>query len=510
MEQKTLVVLFATPALAAMTVTRLFSSGLVLLASSRGWRLVVYAQKRIAPWISALVFTATLSSVSISASIRTLIGWAASDLTALVLDLFVAGISCAFVINHRRTIRSLIVKRGKSGHNETVVQKTIDKIANNWHMFAYAFIALNVAARLFGKGRGNFITQAILSIVLIVIAFIAAGVLGRVYDSYAARSRRRWNRRTFDDILLRTGRVLKTSVQVLIFIIVTGVCISFWGFNLLDWLRPDIGTAIMNPMMAIALVLLTATIIWISLDSWIEHALTPTDPFGRRRQQSARVKTLLPLLRNFAFVVLTGLTIIAVLANIGVNVAPLLAGAGVVGLAVGFGSQQLVQDVITGLFILLEDSIAIGDTIDTGDRSGTVEALTIRTVKIRDGDGAIHSIPFSSVKAIKNSSRDFGIYTVTVNLHPEADVDKAIDLLKQTGRDIYGDPTFSRRILSPLDIWGVDQLGPDTVVLKGSIRTLPLQQWGVGREINRRLKLQLDEHRIPLANKGLLKIDRTA
>jgi small conductance mechanosensitive channel len=289
-----------------------------------------------------------------------------------------------------------------------------------------------------------------------------------------------------------------------IFIIAAGMCLSLWGFRVWRWTGTATGQAVLHPIFAIAAALITAWIIWISLDAWISTALAATDRRGHARPRSARIKTLLPLLRNFAFVVLTVMTFIAVLANLGVNVAPLLAGAGVVGLAVGFGSQQLVQDVITGLFILLEDSLAIGDVVDTGDRSGTVEALTIRTVKIRDGEGALHSVPFSSIKALKNSSRDFGVYTVTVNLDPAADVDKAVALMKEVGKEVAQDPKYQPQILIPLDVWGVDQVGPDGVVLKGAVRTRPLQQWSVGREINRRLMLRFAENHIPFANRSLL------
>src|SRR5690606_20011525 len=150
------------------------------------------------------------------------------------------------------------------------------------------------------------------------------------------------------------------------------------------------------------------------------------DQRGCVRPQNPRVRTLLPLLRNIVFVALSVITVIAVLANLGVDVTPLLAGAGVVGLAIGFGSQQLVQDVITGMFILFEDTIAIGDVIDTGDRAGVVEALTIRTVRIRDADGALHSIPFSQIKALKNRSRDYGVYTVKLSLDYATDIDAAM------------------------------------------------------------------------------------
>nr|WP_247887300.1 mechanosensitive ion channel domain-containing protein [Azospirillum sp. SYSU D00513] len=247
-----------------------------------------------------------------------------------------------------------------------------------------------------------------------------------------------------------------------------------------------------------AAVLTAGWLLWITVDSVIEHALTPVDSRGRPRPLSNRVRTLLPLLRNVAFVVLCVLTVIAVLANLGLNVAPLLAGAGVVGLAVGFGSQQLVQDLITGLFILFEDTISVGDVIDTGDRAGTVESITIRTVRVRDGEGALHTIPFSQIKALKNRSRDYGVFMVKVPVDYGADPDQVMATMREVGAELQADPAFAINMLAPLDIWGVDQFAPEGVVIMGALRTRPLQQWGVGREYNRRLKRRFDELGISL------------
>lgn len=128
-------------------------------------------------------------------------------------------------------------------------------------------------------------------------------------------------------------------------------------------------------------------------------------------------------------------------------------------------------------------------------------------MKIRDGDGALHSVPFSTVKALKNSSRGYGVYTVSVTLALDADAGRAIELMKEVGDEVRREPPFQSKVLSPLDVWGVDQVGPDGIVIKGAIRTLPLQQYGVGREINRRLNVRLHENGIPLANRNAV-LDR--
>jgi moderate conductance mechanosensitive channel len=239
--------------------------------------------------------------------------------------------------------------------------------------------------------------------------------------------------------------------------------------------------------------------LWVALDSFIENALSTVDRHGRVRAQSSRTKTVLPLIRNVVFIGLSAIILVAVLANLGINVAPLLAGAGIVGLAIGFGSQQLVQDLITGLFILFEGSIAVGDVIEADGRAGVVEALTIRTVKIRDGDGALHSVPFSQITALKNRSRDYGVYTVRITVEYGSDLDQIMKIMDEIGQELQADPKFSWDILAPFEIWGVDQFAPEGVVVMGVIKTRPLRQWGVGREFNLRLKKRFDQMDIRMA-----------
>lgn len=499
-----LVMLPASPFLIALAAQRQFCLFLTLLGRSRGWKLVVYAQRRLAPWIGTIIAISAFGGVMTTPSARTAIGWATAEIASLVLDLAATVVSFVTVAKHRRTIRSLIVKRGRprTPAPESPLSRTITSLGNRWHLLAYAFLTLNIGARLLGTGRGNFIVQAVVSIMIVVAALIVVSILDRRFEAYAERIRRKWNSGTRDAVLVRLAHVGRSIAQGVVFLVAAATCLSLWGFNLLDWTGTETGQAVLRPVLAIAIALLAAWILWISLDAWIDSVLTATNRRGQTRARTSRIKTLLPLLRNVAFVVLSVLTIIAVLANLGVNVAPLLAGAGVVGLAVGFGSQQLVQDVITGLFILLEDTLAIGDVVDTGDRSGVVEALTIRTVKIRDGDGALHSVPFSSIKALKNSSRDFGVYTVSITLDPSADVDRAVAAMKDVGREVAEDPKYATVILIPLDVWGVDQVSPDGIVIKGGVRTRALQQWGVGREINRRLMIRLAELGIPLASRS--------
>jgi small conductance mechanosensitive channel len=182
------------------------------------------------------------------------------------------------------------------------------------------------------------------------------------------------------------------------------------------------------------------------------------------------------------------------LSEIGVNIAPLLAGAGVIGLAIGFGSQTLVKDVITGLFILFEDTISVGDVVDVGGgHSGLVEAITIRTIKLRDQAGGVHSIPFSQVNSVLNMTKDFSYYVFDIAIGYGEDPDRVIGAIKDLGAELQATPQFGRVILEPIEIMGVDAFRDNAFVIKARIKTRPIQQWNVGREFNRRMKLRFDE-----------------
>jgi small-conductance mechanosensitive channel len=231
----------------------------------------------------------------------------------------------------------------------------------------------------------------------------------------------------------------------------------------------------------------------------IDRYLLTTDSTGQPLQHSPRVLTLLPLLRNIAMITLGVMLVLMVLGQFGVNIAPLLAGAGVVGVAIGFGSQKLVQDVITGAFMLFENTMAIGDTVQIGTNTGTVESMTIRTIRIRDGAGQLHTLPFSSVTTVINMSRDYAFYNFALHISYEASVEKAIQVISQVVAEMRADPSMAPDILSFADIAGVNALTDSAVELAGSIKTPPLRQYAVGPIFNRRIKEAFDREGIKFA-----------
>jgi small-conductance mechanosensitive channel len=236
----------------------------------------------------------------------------------------------------------------------------------------------------------------------------------------------------------------------------------------------------------------------------IDRYLSRLDAAGHKIERSPRVLTLLPLLRNVTMIMLGGVLALIVLGEFGVNIAPLIAGAGVVGVAVGFGAQKLVQDVITGAFMLFENTIAIGDTVKIGEHSGVVEGMTIRTLRLRDANGQVHTVPFSAVPNVINMSRDFGYHNFEINVTYDTDIEAALAAITAVVAEMQADPATGADILEPFELFGVERLGEWSVVLSGRIKTPPLRQANVGRAFNRGIKNKFDALGLKLAERSRL------
>jgi small-conductance mechanosensitive channel len=216
--------------------------------------------------------------------------------------------------------------------------------------------------------------------------------------------------------------------------------------------------------------------------------------------QAARLRTLLPILRTVLVTVLLAVFGLNALSEIGVNVGPLLAGAGILGVAIGFGSQKLVQDFITGIFLLVENAMQVGDNVTVAGLSGTVENLSIRTMRLRAGDGSVHLIPFSSVTTVTNTNRGIGNVPVSVTVTSDTDTDHVSDMLADIARDMRGERRYADMMCSDFQLWGVDKLEPGAVTVVGQIVCTDGGRWPVQREFNRRLLRRLRDEKIRLTS----------
>lgn len=266
-----------------------------------------------------------------------------------------------------------------------------------------------------------------------------------------------------------------------------------WGGGAAKWLSQGIGQRLIGGLISILSALGIAYALWRLVATSIRRYLERTDKDGNAIERSRRVRTLLPLLRLVVRMVLTVMVGLIILSELGVNIAPLLAGAGVVGIAVGFGAQKLVQDIITGIFILIEDTISIGDVVRIDSvHAGTVESMSIRALKLRDSSGALHSIPFSSVGSVTNMSKEFAFAVFDVGVCYGEDVDRVSTVLNRLGDEMLVEPEWADKILNPLEVLGLERFDTNAVIVRARFRTKALQQWVVAREFNRRIKQRFD------------------
>jgi moderate conductance mechanosensitive channel len=189
-----------------------------------------------------------------------------------------------------------------------------------------------------------------------------------------------------------------------------------------------------------------------------------------------------------------------VLSEIGVTIGPLLAGAGIVGVAIGFGSQKLVQDLITGIFLLLENAMQVGDAVTVSGLTGTVENLSVRIIRLRAADGSVHLIPFSSVTTVTNVNRGLGNAAVSVSVAAHEDTDRVCEVLKAIAAEMREEADFAPRMLADLQLWGVDKLDGASVTIAGQVVCTDSGRWSVQREFNRRMKKRFEELGIQLYN----------
>ncbi|WP_036791050.1 mechanosensitive ion channel domain-containing protein, partial [Pleomorphomonas koreensis] len=285
------------------------------------------------------------------------------------------------------------------------------------------------------------------------------------------------------------------AVRVVLVLAVTAVVLQSWGvIDVIDWFQSDGGTDTVGRILSALIIVLVAGGIWLGASSWVEYRLNPS--LGRIT--NARTRTLLSLFRNAFSIVLIVIAAMLALSQLGVDIAPLVAGAGVVGLAVGFGSQKLVQDIITGAFIQFENAMNEGDTVTVAGLTGTVDRLTIRSVGIRDGDGVYHIIPFSSVTSVSNAMRGFAYASATISFSYATDLEAAKAAMREAFDRLMNGPRGAV-VLEPLEMQGVVAFSAAGVALKVRIKTLPGEQGSTGRLYSELVKDVCDEREIKLS-----------
>lgn len=439
----------------------------------------------------AIGVLAALGDAATNFEVAHQLGVSLAALVSTFANMTAAVLTAVFAIAFRRPVAHLIRNRSYTlRHGHKALTEIFDVLASLWQLPMLLLAAASIVATLGGLSSNENVLQiSVVTALLLVLAFFLSAVIMRITRPDPMRVRRR------SPYLRRLLRFAGTLLVLFVWLAYFESCARLWDISLAAIIEANVAArGIAHAIFAILATVFLAWLVWIVLDTAILEALNPGSPRTKGRAPSTRARTMLPLVRNALLVTILTVAGIVTAANLGINVTPLLAGAGVIGLAIGFGAQSLVTDLITGLFIIIEETISVGDWIDLDNgHAGTVEHLSIRTVRLRDGQGAIHSIPFSQIKIVKNLSRDFAFAVFDVRVPFSVDLDTVTRIIRETGAELVADFRYRREILGPVEVWGLDRFEPNWMVVKGQIKTRPLQQWSVARAFNARLKRHMDE-----------------
>jgi moderate conductance mechanosensitive channel len=410
------------------------------------------------------------------------------------LGLLIAAMLALFIMQNRRPVARFLAPAATpepAGAWSTLRRR----LAETWHVFAllYLIAAYVVWASEVPGGFAYLARAALSTAVILGFARAAAATTQRGLTRLLHVNRELLTRNPLVEARAnRYGPAFRRAIAGAIWFAAGLAVLAAWQVDVAAFFADTLVARVVARLVAAAIVFVVALAIWEVTDLVITMYLERKDENGSAVIRSARTRTLLPLVRNALLIVILLFALLTGLSQIGVNTAPLLAGAGVVGLAVGFGSQTLVKDVITGAFILFEDTVSVGDVASINSTSGVVEAITIRTIRLRDLAGTVHTIPFGSINAISNMTKEYSMYLLDIGVAYKENTDRVIAAMREVFTDIAADPAYANDIIGDLEVLGVDRFADSAVYIRARIKTLPSRQWNVGREYNRRIKQKFD------------------
>ncbi|WP_415715390.1 mechanosensitive ion channel domain-containing protein [Roseibium sp.] len=378
-----------------------------------------------------------------------------------------------------------------------LAQHAVSNLGNLWHIGAYGYI---IAVFLVWVTRPFDATTIILRATGLSIVTIMAGIALSLVMTRAIKGGIRLPsnlREKLPALQNRLNAFVPRLLKIIRFVVFCGtflLLLEIWGvLSVLDWLYSETGVRLVSSYGSAFLVLLVAFLVWLAVMSWVDLRLQSRGGYI----VTARERTLFQLFRNASSVVIIVMAILLALSEIGIDIGPLIAGAGVVGLAISFGAQTLVKDIITGAFIQIENAINEGDVVTVAGTTGTVEGITIRSLRMRDINGTTHIIPFSSVDMVSNFMRGFSYHVALIGVSYDTDIAYAKDAMVEAFQRLQ-ETDFKSKIFGDLEMHGVTNFGASSVDIRARIKTTPGDQWSVGRAYNELIKQVFDERDIEI------------
>jgi len=404
---------------------------------------------------------------------------------ALALGLPITAYKLAMFWAVRRPIgRAILASGGKLGPFRRWV-------AASWHwLFIALAVGIFVAATIeLSLGRGAWVARASAATQGIVVALAvlwqaSQNLIARLFLDEAADVRLILRRERF-------RRALRRLSDAFFWILGAAWLGVTWGLDLVDSAPGSFERLFVRPALEAAAAVVIAWVLWIALSAIIDEKMprgvAPGDEDEVIASSASRLGTLLPLVRNTVLIGLVVIAVIVALSTLGLDIGPLLAGLGVIGIAIGFGAQTLVRDVISGVFFLMEDAFRVGEYIDTGRLRGTVEGMSLRSVRLRHQNGQVHTIPFGQVLSVTNYSRDWSVVKFNLHLEPTADIETVRKTIKQVGEELLDDPDIGAEFMQPLKMQGVVDVLQTALVVRCKFTATPSRPTYLQRLALRRL-----------------------
>ena len=411
------------------------------------------------------------------------------NVTGVLLSLCLATV----IVARRRDVRD-VLKAPEFATGPTA--RVRDGFAAAWHWLALCLLgAVWLGAALDGMVYGTATPRTIGLIVLVLVAgrLIMSALMSQLDCIPAIGAQISGGYPGLQDRLKLYYPALRTAVRVIVCLLTMAAVLQVMGTGAWVWLwATSDGRHVLSGLSTLAATVVAAIVVWEMVNAATHRHLNRLLQ-DAQVARSARLRTLLPLLRTALLTAISVVAVLMVLSEIGVNIAPLLAGAGIVGVAIGFGSQKLVQDLITGIFLILENALQVGDHVNVAGLVGTVEGLSIRTIRLRALDGAVHIVPFSSVGSVTNFSRGVGNADVRVTVEFDVDTDEVAEILHDIVAGMRTEPGYDTKISKDFQLFGVDKIDAGGVTVAGQVACTDSGRWSVQREINRRIKQRFQE-----------------
>jgi small-conductance mechanosensitive channel len=386
-------------------------------------------------------------------------------------------------------------------------QSTVRRVgADLWPALMTAYVLGLLAVLTVEQLAGRLHTgkAGILSLLVVVAMPLVDMALGRLVDRRAGRARTDGGPEAGASFV----PVLRQAVHIVVTVAGLLVIVHLWDLDLMGLATRGVGARLAGVVIDIALTLLLAYLVWqlakTAIDRRLEREAGPqgvSDLGEAGGTGASRLRTLLPLARGSVFAVVCVMSTMTILAALGVNIGPLLAGAGVVGLAVGFGAQTLVRDIISGAFYLMDDSFRLGEYINVGDAKGTVEKIGIRSMQLRHHRGPLNIVPYGGIRRMTNESRDWVVEKLEFRLTYDTDITKVKKIVKRIGQELMADPDLGPHIIQPLKSQGVLAMEDSALLVKAKFTAKPGEQFVVRREAYQRIKQAFDDAGIQFAHR---------